>query len=97
MSFFVTDTFTSFFRGLSSENPDLVQLKSLLAGLTLPVRTGSSEITSEDRDGTLPVLLMPQSYRCSSVILFNKIKAGPNLITINRYDITSEYNFIIQL
>ncbi|XP_063042002.1 integrator complex subunit 1 isoform X2 [Engraulis encrasicolus] len=37
-------------QGLSSENPDLVQLKSLLAGLTLPVRSGSSESHAEDRD-----------------------------------------------
>ncbi len=38
-------------RGLSTENPDLVQLKSLLAGLTLPVKFGSSESAAEDRDG----------------------------------------------
>ncbi|XP_056117655.1 integrator complex subunit 1 isoform X2 [Rhinichthys klamathensis goyatoka] len=37
-------------QGLSTENPDLVQLKSLLAGLTLPVRSGSSESAAEDRD-----------------------------------------------
>ncbi|XP_056609182.1 integrator complex subunit 1 isoform X1 [Triplophysa dalaica] len=37
-------------QGLSTENPDLVQLKSLLAGLTLPVKSGSSESTAEDRD-----------------------------------------------
>lgn len=38
-------------RGLSTENPDLVQLKSLLAGLTLPVKCGSSESSAEDGDG----------------------------------------------
>ncbi|KAK7174477.1 hypothetical protein R3I93_001635 [Phoxinus phoxinus] len=37
-------------QGLSTENPDLVQLKSLLAGLTLPVKSGSSESAAEDRD-----------------------------------------------
>lgn len=40
-----------YYRGLASENPDLVQLKSLLAGLTLPVKTGSSDVTAEDKDG----------------------------------------------
>lgn len=45
--------FSLYYRGLASENPDLVQLKSLLAGLTLPVKTGSSDITAEDRDGNL--------------------------------------------
>lgn len=39
-------------RGLSSEHPDLL-LKSLLAGLTLPVKTGSSDSSAEDRDGKL--------------------------------------------
>lgn len=49
-------------QGLSTENPDLVQLKSLLAGLTLPVRSGSSESAAEDRDaedsssGSLPLV-----------------------------------------
>ncbi|TRY54796.1 hypothetical protein DNTS_001767 [Danionella cerebrum] len=48
--------------GLSTEYPDLVQLKSLLAGLTLPVRSGSSESSAEDRDaeesssGSLPLV-----------------------------------------
>ncbi|XP_057202445.1 integrator complex subunit 1 isoform X1 [Triplophysa rosa] len=37
-------------QGLSTENPDLVQLKSLLAGLALPVKSGSSESAAEDRD-----------------------------------------------
>ncbi|XP_043089819.1 integrator complex subunit 1 [Puntigrus tetrazona] len=49
-------------QGLSTENPDLVQLKSLLAGLTLPVKSGSSESSAEDRDaedsssGSLPLV-----------------------------------------
>ncbi|XP_051995791.1 integrator complex subunit 1 [Xyrauchen texanus] len=49
-------------QGLSTENPDLVQLKSLLAGLTLPVKSCSSESTAEDRDaedlssGSLPLV-----------------------------------------
>ncbi|KAL2100778.1 hypothetical protein ACEWY4_002539 [Coilia grayii] len=53
-------------QGLSSENPDLVQLKSLLAGLTLPVRSGSSESHAEDRDedsntGSLPLVSISSS------------------------------------
>lgn len=48
-----------FYRGLASENPDLVQLKSLLAGLTLPVKTGSSDVTAEDRDGNASVISKP--------------------------------------
>ncbi|KAF4115851.1 integrator complex subunit 1 [Onychostoma macrolepis] len=49
-------------QGLSTENPDLVQLKSLLAGLTLPVKSGSSESSAEDGDaedsssGSLPLV-----------------------------------------
>lgn len=49
-------------QGLSTENPDLVQLKSLLAGLTLPVKSCSSESAAEDRDaddsssGSLPLV-----------------------------------------
>lgn len=38
-------------RRLSAENPDLVQLKSLLAGLTLPVKSSSAEVAAEERDG----------------------------------------------
>nr|XP_015215216.1 PREDICTED: integrator complex subunit 1 isoform X1 [Lepisosteus oculatus]XP_015215217.1 PREDICTED: integrator complex subunit 1 isoform X1 [Lepisosteus oculatus]XP_015215218.1 PREDICTED: integrator complex subunit 1 isoform X1 [Lepisosteus oculatus] len=54
-------------QGLSSENPDLVQLKSLLAGLTLPVRSGVSETVSEDREaeessaGSLPLVSISAS------------------------------------
>ncbi|XP_066544954.1 integrator complex subunit 1 [Amia ocellicauda] len=48
-------------QGLSSENPDLVQLKSLLAGLTLPVRSDSREAAADDREdessaGSLPLV-----------------------------------------
>lgn len=38
-------------RVLCAENPDLVQLKSLLAGLTLPVKSSSAEVPPEERDG----------------------------------------------
>lgn len=44
------------YRGFASENPDLVQLKSLLAGLTLPIKTGSSDVTAEDKDGKCSVI-----------------------------------------
>lgn len=37
-------------RVLCAENPDLVQLKSLLAGLTLPVKR-SAEVAPEEQDG----------------------------------------------
>lgn len=43
--------FCSRFRSLCAENPDLVQLKSLLAGLTLPVKSSSAEVSTEERDG----------------------------------------------
>ncbi|KAJ8389649.1 hypothetical protein AAFF_G00115250 [Aldrovandia affinis] len=49
-------------QGLSSENPDLVQLKSLLASLTLPVKAGPSENAADDPDadpsstGSLPLV-----------------------------------------
>uniref|UniRef100_A0A3B3UAH8 Integrator complex subunit 1 n=1 Tax=Poecilia latipinna TaxID=48699 RepID=A0A3B3UAH8_9TELE len=36
---------------LCAENPDLVQLKSLLAGLTLPVKSSSADVTTEEKDG----------------------------------------------
>lgn len=45
-----------YYRGLASENPDLVQLKSLLAGLTLPVKTGSSDVIAEDKDGNVDLI-----------------------------------------
>ncbi|XP_041941283.1 integrator complex subunit 1 isoform X1 [Alosa sapidissima] len=53
-------------QGLSLENPELVQLKCLLAGLTLPVRSGSSESPAEDRDaedstGSLPLVSISAS------------------------------------
>lgn len=40
-----------FVRNLCAENPDLVQLKSLLAGLTLPVKSSSADVTTEEKDG----------------------------------------------
>ncbi|XP_018599754.2 integrator complex subunit 1 isoform X3 [Scleropages formosus] len=48
-------------QGLSSENPELVQLKSLLAGLTLPVKVGPSESAADDRDGSLPLVSVAAS------------------------------------
>lgn len=38
-------------RVLCAENPDLVQLKSLLAGLTLPVKSSSADVDMDERDG----------------------------------------------
>ncbi|CAL8303109.1 unnamed protein product [Merluccius merluccius] len=48
-------------QALCSENPHLVQLKSLLAGLTLPVKSCSADSNADDRDdestsGALPLV-----------------------------------------
>ncbi|KAA8585305.1 hypothetical protein FQN60_003999 [Etheostoma spectabile] len=56
---------------LCAENPDLVQLKSLLAGLTLPVKRSSSEVTPEERDddlstGSLPLVNISASVSLSA-------------------------------
>ncbi|XP_023269633.1 integrator complex subunit 1 isoform X1 [Seriola lalandi dorsalis] len=56
---------------LSAENPDLVQLKSLLAGLTLPVKSSSAEVTTEERDddlstGSLPLVNISASVSLSA-------------------------------
>ncbi|XP_062303542.1 integrator complex subunit 1 isoform X1 [Osmerus eperlanus] len=53
-------------QALSSENPELGQLKSLLAGLTLPVKAGSSEVSEEDKEddssaGSLPMVSISAS------------------------------------
>ncbi|XP_072532490.1 integrator complex subunit 1 isoform X2 [Salminus brasiliensis] len=68
-------------QGLSSENPDLVQLKSLLAGLTLPVKTGSSEITAEDKEtaeessaGSLPLVSISASTPLTSADMTKYLK-----------------------
>ncbi|XP_030646165.1 integrator complex subunit 1 [Chanos chanos] len=67
-------------QGLSSENPDLVQLKSLLAGLTLPVKTGSSESVAEDRDaedsssGSLPLVSISASMPLTSADMTKYLK-----------------------
>ncbi|MCI4392221.1 hypothetical protein PGIGA_G00143530 [Pangasianodon gigas] len=67
-------------QALASENPDLVQLKSLLAGLTLPVKTGSSDITAEDRDaedsssGSLPLVSISASTALSSADMTKYLK-----------------------
>lgn len=57
-------------QSLSAENPDLVQLKSLLAGLTLPVKSSSSEVAAEERDddvaaGSLPLMNISASVSIS--------------------------------
>uniref|UniRef100_A0A671RFA7 Integrator complex subunit 1-like n=1 Tax=Sinocyclocheilus anshuiensis TaxID=1608454 RepID=A0A671RFA7_9TELE len=58
--FFSCKTFPVFslnLRGLSTENPDLVQLKSLLAGLTLPSLSLTLCISAEDSSsGSLPLV-----------------------------------------
>ncbi|KAM7371875.1 hypothetical protein PAMP_009079 [Pampus punctatissimus] len=54
---------------LSAENPDLVQLKSLLAGLTLPVKSSSAEVTAEERDDDLSTGSLPLVNISSSVSL----------------------------
>ncbi|KAK1162914.1 hypothetical protein AOXY_G17905 [Acipenser oxyrinchus oxyrinchus] len=48
-------------QGLSSENPDMLQLKSLLTGLTLPLKSESADSAAEDREeepstGSLPLV-----------------------------------------
>uniref|UniRef100_A0AAX7UUE0 Integrator complex subunit 1 n=1 Tax=Astatotilapia calliptera TaxID=8154 RepID=A0AAX7UUE0_ASTCA len=58
---------------LCAENPDLVQLKSLLAGLTLPVKSSSAEVSTEERDGkndlaagSLPLVNISASFLLSA-------------------------------
>uniref|UniRef100_A0A3B3B352 Integrator complex subunit 1 n=1 Tax=Oryzias melastigma TaxID=30732 RepID=A0A3B3B352_ORYME len=55
---------------LCAENPDLVQLKSLLAGLTLPLKSSSAEVAAEDRDdlstGSLPLVSISASFSLSA-------------------------------
>ncbi|XP_062264051.1 integrator complex subunit 1 isoform X1 [Platichthys flesus] len=58
-------------QNLCAENPDLVQLRSLLAGLTLPVKNSSSEFAGEDRDddvstGSLPLVNISASVSLSA-------------------------------
>lgn len=55
-------------RALSAENPDLVQLKSLLAGLTLPVKRSSAEVAPEERDGKDTSILWVRACLC--VVVF---------------------------
>uniref|UniRef100_A0A3Q2YRT2 Integrator complex subunit 1 n=1 Tax=Hippocampus comes TaxID=109280 RepID=A0A3Q2YRT2_HIPCM len=57
-------------QSMSAENPDLVQLKSLLAGLTLPVKSSSTEVSTEDGDdemaaGSLPLVNISASVPLS--------------------------------
>nr|XP_015804103.2 integrator complex subunit 1 isoform X1 [Nothobranchius furzeri]XP_054596128.1 integrator complex subunit 1 isoform X1 [Nothobranchius furzeri] len=58
-------------QNLCAENPDLVQLKSLLAGLTLPVKRSSAEVTTEERGddlsaGSLPLVNISASFSLSA-------------------------------
>lgn len=66
-------------QALCAENPDLVQLKSLLAGLTLPVKSSSSEITAEERDddvgpGSLPLVNISSSVSISAADMTRYLK-----------------------
>ncbi|XP_053468879.1 integrator complex subunit 1 isoform X2 [Ictalurus furcatus] len=67
-------------QGLASENPDLAQLKSLLAGLTLPVKMCSSDVSAEDRDaedsssGSLPLVSISASTALSSTDMTKYLK-----------------------
>lgn len=47
-------------RSLCAENPDLVQLKSLLAGLTLPVKK-SAEVAPQEQDGEFQLIFTSAS------------------------------------
>eukprot|EP00063_Salmo_salar_P084358 XP_014059193.1 PREDICTED: integrator complex subunit 1-like [Salmo salar] len=65
-------------QGLSSEHPDLL-LKSLLAGLTLPVKTGSSDSSAEDRDdesssGSLPLVSISASVPLTAADMTKYLK-----------------------
>ncbi|CAB1341759.1 unnamed protein product [Coregonus sp. 'balchen'] len=65
-------------QGLSSEHPDLL-LKSLLAGLTLPVKTGSSDSSAEDRDdesssGSLPMVSISASVPLTAADMTKYLK-----------------------
>uniref|UniRef100_A0A671TY99 Integrator complex subunit 1 n=1 Tax=Sparus aurata TaxID=8175 RepID=A0A671TY99_SPAAU len=56
---------------LCAENPDLVQLKSLLAGLTLPVKSSSADVDADERDddvatGSLPLVNISASVSLSA-------------------------------
>lgn len=50
-------------RVLCAANPDLVQLKSLLAGLTLPVKK-SAEVAPEEQDGEFHEFLHKYELLC---------------------------------
>uniref|UniRef100_A0A3Q2GA51 Integrator complex subunit 1 n=1 Tax=Cyprinodon variegatus TaxID=28743 RepID=A0A3Q2GA51_CYPVA len=58
-------------QSLCAENPDLVQLKSLLAGLTLPVKNSSADVTAEEKDddlsaGSLPLVNISAPFTLSA-------------------------------
>ncbi|XP_016896225.1 integrator complex subunit 1 isoform X3 [Cynoglossus semilaevis] len=71
-------------QGLCAENPDLVQLKSLLAGLTLPLKGSSAGVTAEERDddrstSSLPLVNISASVSLSGVdmtMYLKKISRG---------------------
>uniref|UniRef100_A0A3Q1GUR2 Integrator complex subunit 1 n=1 Tax=Acanthochromis polyacanthus TaxID=80966 RepID=A0A3Q1GUR2_9TELE len=61
----------NFQRTLSFEFIHLVQLKSLLAGLTLPMKSSSAEVSAEERDddvstGSLPLVNISASFSLSA-------------------------------
>uniref|UniRef100_A0A3Q3GD68 Integrator complex subunit 1 n=1 Tax=Labrus bergylta TaxID=56723 RepID=A0A3Q3GD68_9LABR len=64
---------------LCAENPDLVQLKSLLAGLTLPVRSSSAEVTPEEGEddmatGSLPLVNISATVSLSAADMTTYLK-----------------------
>ncbi|KAL0992825.1 hypothetical protein UPYG_G00099040 [Umbra pygmaea] len=65
-------------QGLSAEHPDML-LKSLLAGLTLPVKTGCSDSSAEDRDdetssGSLPMVSISASVPLTAADMTKYLK-----------------------
>ncbi|XP_077474311.1 integrator complex subunit 1 isoform X2 [Stigmatopora argus] len=56
-------------QNMSAENPDLVQLKSLLAGLTLPVKSLSAEVSTEYGDDEMATSSLPLVNISTSVPL----------------------------
>ncbi|XP_028310866.1 integrator complex subunit 1 [Gouania willdenowi] len=58
-------------QSMCAENPDQVQLKSLLAGLTLPVKSSSAQFTAEEKDddlstGSLPLVNISAPFSLSA-------------------------------
>uniref|UniRef100_A0AAV2KDQ3 Integrator complex subunit 1 n=1 Tax=Knipowitschia caucasica TaxID=637954 RepID=A0AAV2KDQ3_KNICA len=70
---------SSILQSLSAENPDLQQLKSLLAGLTLPVKSSSSEVSAVDHNdevaaGSLPLVNISAAVSISQADLTRYMK-----------------------